>query len=185
MTGTHQEQLIDQLRVLLFLLSWIYFYMLWFQHTEDSWTQHLPRQHHHHLHHPEGEGSHRIQLGPALDTAERGCYRTLLDKLMATDIPGYRNFQLQQTEKKNWEQNLGTTTTWTTWTWGPDLHYFLLGDDAFALMPWMVKPYSRHQLTREERIANYKISRGEGWSRTHLVYLSSDSGCCWPPWSIG
>ena len=39
---------------------------------------------------------------------------------------------------------------------GPDLH-FLLGDDAFALMPWVVKPYSRRQITREERIANYRI----------------------------
>ena len=36
---------------------------------------------------------------------------------------------------------------------GPDLHYFLLGDDTFAVMPWLVKPYSRRQLTREERIA--------------------------------
>ena len=43
---------------------------------------------------------------------------------------------------------------------GPDLHYFLLGDDAFALIPWMVKPYSRRQLTREERTANYRISSG-------------------------
>ena len=25
----------------------------------------------------------------------------------------------------------------------PDLHYFLLGENAFALMPWMVIPYSR------------------------------------------
>ena len=40
------------------------------------------------------------------------------------------------------------------------LHYFLLRDNAFALMPWLVKPYSRHQLTREERISNYRISRG-------------------------
>ena len=37
---------------------------------------------------------------------------------------------------------------------GPDLHYFLLGDNVFVLMPWLVK------LTREERIANYRISRG-------------------------
>ena len=44
---------------------------------------------------------------------------------------------------------------------GPNLHYFLLGEDAFSLMPWLVKPYSRSQLTREEkRIANYRISRG-------------------------
>ena len=43
---------------------------------------------------------------------------------------------------------------------GPSLHYFLLGDDAFALMTWLVKPYCRRQLTREERVANYTISRG-------------------------
>ena len=42
---------------------------------------------------------------------------------------------------------------------GPDLHYLLLRD-TFAMMQWMVKPYSRRQLTREERIANYRISRG-------------------------
>ena len=33
---------------------------------------------------------------------------------------------------------------------GPNLHYFC----------WLVKPYSRTQLTREEIIANYRISRG-------------------------
>ena len=43
---------------------------------------------------------------------------------------------------------------------GPSLQYFLLGDDAFALMPWLLKPYSRRQLTREERLANYRINRG-------------------------
>ena len=40
---------------------------------------------------------------------------------------------------------------------GPDLHCFLLADNPFALMPWMVKPYSRRQRIREERITNYRI----------------------------
>ena len=31
--------------------------------------------------------------------------------------------------------------------------------NVFALIPWLVKPYSRRQLTREEKIANYRISR--------------------------
>ena len=43
---------------------------------------------------------------------------------------------------------------------GPNLHYVLLGNDVFAIMPWLVKLYSRRLLTREERIANYRISRG-------------------------
>ena len=43
-----------------------------------------------------------------------------------------------------------------------DLHYFLLSDDTFALVSWLVKPYSRIKLTREERIANYRISRTGG-----------------------
>ena len=34
------------------------------------------------------------------------------------------------------------------------------GDNTFVLMSWLVKPYSSRQLTREERIANYRISRG-------------------------
>ena len=43
---------------------------------------------------------------------------------------------------------------------GSDLHYFLLGDYTFALMPLLVKPYSKRQLTREETIAKYRIFRG-------------------------
>ena len=42
---------------------------------------------------------------------------------------------------------------------GPNLHYFLLNNYVFALMQWMVKPYSRRQLTRKDRITNYRIFR--------------------------
>ena len=37
--------------------------------------------------------------------------------------------------------------------------YFLLGDDAFALRDWMMKPYPSRNLTLEERIFNYRHSR--------------------------
>ena len=37
--------------------------------------------------------------------------------------------------------------------------YFLVGDDAFPLKDWLLKPFSARQLTEEERIYNYRISR--------------------------
>ena len=41
-----------------------------------------------------------------------------------------------------------------------DMPYFLLGDDIFGLKSWMMKPIPGKVLSREERIYNYRISRG-------------------------
>ena len=37
--------------------------------------------------------------------------------------------------------------------------YFFVGDDAFGLRPYMMKPYSQRGLQYEERIFNYRLSR--------------------------
>ena len=40
-----------------------------------------------------------------------------------------------------------------------DLPYFIVGDDAFPLKSYLLKPYPKTGLTTEKRIANYRFSR--------------------------
>ena len=94
MTGTHQEQLIDHLRVFLisfFSLIFIVHDIFKTQKTVEPSTcpanitiTPTPTT--------QKEKEATESMDPALDTAERGCYRTLLDELVTTNIPGYRNF---------------------------------------------------------------------------------------------
>ena len=39
------------------------------------------------------------------------------------------------------------------------LPYFVIGDDAFPLRTWMMKPYSQRGLSDKDRIFNYRLSR--------------------------
>ena len=93
MTGTHQEQLIDHLRVLVFIALNILLYMIISRHRRQQ--NPAPAQ-------PVSPSSppprrRRKPQNPwvmpwILQREERGCYRTLLNELITTDIPGYRNF---------------------------------------------------------------------------------------------
>ena len=94
MTRTHQEQLIDHLRVLLFFIELnLFLYVVISTHRR----QHNPAPAQPASPSPPPPTKRRKPQNPwvlprTLQTEERGCYRTLLDELITTNIPGYRNF---------------------------------------------------------------------------------------------
>ena len=94
MTGTHQEQLIDHLRVLLFFieLNLFLYFVISTHRRQQNQTPAQPASPS-----PPPPRRKRKPQNPwvrpwILQKEEGGCYRTLLDELITTNIPGYRNF---------------------------------------------------------------------------------------------
>ena len=83
-----------------------------------------------------------------------------VDAGTAGSCSGAQIFNASQLKRRIEDGRIGFPNPAPITQGGPDVPYFILADDAFALKIWLMKPYDRTMLTREERIANYRISRG-------------------------
>ena len=95
MTGTHQEQLIDHLRIFWVFIEFNFLlYLIFSRHRRQQ--NPAPAQPASPSPPPPPPRRRRKPQNPwvlpwILQREERGCYRTPLDELISTDIPGYRN----------------------------------------------------------------------------------------------
>ena len=62
--------------------------------------------------------------------------------------------------------------------------FVITADEAFSLASYMLKPYPRKSLTVEERIANYRISRGQRISENILGILGNRWRCFRAPFLL-
>ncbi len=59
--------------------------------------------------------------------------------------------------------------------------YFIIGDNAFALKTWLMKPFSKHNMSDEQRIFNYKLSHARRIVENAFGILANHFQCLLSP----
>ena len=65
-----------------------------------------------------------------------------------------------------------------------DFPYFFVADDAFPLRNYMMKPYSRRRLTKDETLCNYRISRARRVVENAFGIMSARWRCMLSPMQV-
>lgn len=69
--------------------------------------------------------------------------------------------------------NIPPPKIWPNSTKYGEQPYTIVADDAFAMAPYLLKPYSSRSLTKEKRIFNYRLSRARRVSENAFGIMSS------------
>ena len=102
------------------------------------------------------KGFHSIVLLALVDADYKFLWVNVGAEGGASDAQLFNNCELKYYIESN---NLGLPDPVPLPGDNKNMPYFIIGDDAFALRTWLMKPYSRRNMTHEERIFNYRISR--------------------------
>ena len=67
------------------------------------------------------------------------------------------DFQAHQFKAQIKDGSIGFPDSESLGIGGPKVNFFLLGDDAFPLMLWLMRPYSSHSMDLKETVFKYRI----------------------------
>ena len=102
------------------------------------------------------KGFHSVVLMAVVDANYRFIYVDVGQEGRVSDGGVFRNTPLRRGLERNC---LSIPPPEPITEDGSPLPYFLVGDEAFPLKTWLMKPYPRRGLSHDERIYNYRLCR--------------------------
>ena len=98
---------------------------------------------------------HRIVLLALVDGDSKFLLVDLLAAGSTSDAQIFKHTNLRHKMK---DGSIGFPDSESLGIGGPKVNFFLLGDDAFPLMVWLMRPYSSHIMDLKEMVFNYRIT---------------------------